>query len=103
MEELQAKESFLDLNRAIIISNIYAVFVTLLHFFSYYFFGGIEKLQILKPYFLSATSAGNIITIYFWALLDSFTICSILLIILKIKDLLISPKNDFSRPDQITN
>lgn len=102
MEDLKPKESPLDLNKSVIISNIYAVLVTTIHFIAYYFGGENSKIQILKPYFLNPNSAGNILTIYIWALFDAFTVCSILLLVIKLKEI-VSQKDDFSNRSQINS
>ena len=102
MNDIKSNEGALDLNRSIVISNIYATAVTSFHFLSFYILGENTRFHILKPYFLTANSAGNVITVYIWALFDAFTVCTFLLLIIKLKELL-SQKDDISNQNQINS
>lgn len=96
MNESTQQEIFLDLNKSVIISNYYAIFLLVTHLITnIYYKESIQKLGIFKPYFLTEISAGNYITIYIWALLDAFTVCTFIIFILYLKSL-ISAKNDNS-------
>ena len=82
MENITKNDNFFDSRNSALISNFYGIFVIIFSLFAkHYSLNQSQNWVILRPYFLIDYSVGGIIMTYFWAVLDCFTICTVIMLI----------------------